>query len=285
MPQGISLHIGLNTVDPSKYRDGHGKPWDGALPSCESDAEVTQSIADSQGFQSNLLLTADATAKNVFNHVKQATQALQSGDIFLFSYSGHGGQTWDLNHDEPVDEKATLMINEVTGKDETICLYDREMLDDELNQLFSHFQEGVRVLVLSDSCHSGTMIKDPEADDLPLVKGRPIEATTETIKQNRSVYEEAWGKQEFRGARSRLKCSVLLLSGCLDDQQSRAGNPYSEFTRALVKIWNNGNFDGNYQALHQHIVPEIDKRYDQTPSYFTDGPVNEAFENQKPFTI
>lgn len=287
MPKGISLHIGVNTVDPTQYFDEFGQPWDGALPSCENDATAMQSIADKQGFQSTLLQTQDATSRNVFKHVKQAFQTLQAGDIFFLSFSGHGGQQWDSSNDEPVNERASLHLDAEGAKDETMVLYDREMLDDELNQLFSHFQAGVRVLVLSDSCHSGTMTKDPDQieDEFPAIKGRSIEASTETVKRNQSVYEEAWGKQEFRGARTRLRCSVLLLSGCLDDQQSYAGNPYSEFTRSLLQTWNNGSFNGSYQDLHRQVVAGISPQYPQTPNYFTDGKTNEAFEQQKPFTI
>ena len=57
----------------------------------------------------------------------------------MLSYSGHGGQLPDLNDDEPDQE------------DETWCLYDGQVVDDELSELYSHFKQGVRILVLSDS--------------------------------------------------------------------------------------------------------------------------------------
>jgi len=31
MARGVSLHIGLNEVDPNHYKDGDGKPWKGEL--------------------------------------------------------------------------------------------------------------------------------------------------------------------------------------------------------------------------------------------------------------
>jgi hypothetical protein len=40
MPKGISLHIGLNRVDPAHYAG-----WDGRLNACESDAEDTAQLA------------------------------------------------------------------------------------------------------------------------------------------------------------------------------------------------------------------------------------------------
>ena len=38
MAHGMSLHIGLNRVDPHHYQDADGQPWDGALNACEFDA-------------------------------------------------------------------------------------------------------------------------------------------------------------------------------------------------------------------------------------------------------
>ena len=40
--------------------------------------------------------------------------------------------------------------------DETWVLFDRQLVDDELYEMWPQFVPGVRILVLSDSCHSGT---------------------------------------------------------------------------------------------------------------------------------
>jgi hypothetical protein len=62
-------------------------------------------------------------------------------------YSGHGNQVPDLDGEEP------------DKLDETWCLYDGQMIDDELYRMYGALAEGVRVLILSDSCHSGTVAK------------------------------------------------------------------------------------------------------------------------------
>jgi hypothetical protein len=41
MARGVSLHIGLNRVDPAHY-DG----WDGTLNACEFDANAMRAITD-----------------------------------------------------------------------------------------------------------------------------------------------------------------------------------------------------------------------------------------------
>jgi hypothetical protein len=51
MPQGISVHIGLNSVDPRHYEG-----WDGKLTACEADAKDMQALAKKQKFSSSTLL-------------------------------------------------------------------------------------------------------------------------------------------------------------------------------------------------------------------------------------
>ena len=142
MPRGLALTIGLNNVDPIHYAR-----WDGGLQACEHDAEDMAEIAKSRGFDVNKLFTKEATVKHVKKYLVHAAEQLAPGDLFLLTFSGHGGQIPDKNNDEE------------DFLDETWCLYDRQFLDDELYYYLSKFREGVRILVLVDSCHSGTVIK------------------------------------------------------------------------------------------------------------------------------
>src|SRR5262245_45076828 len=143
MAKGLSLHIGLNSVDPNHYQG-----WPGTLVACEADAKDMSLIAQSQRFTPNILLTKQATRDAVAKKLTSIAGKLKSGDIFFLSYSGHGGQVPDVDGDEP------------DGKDETWCLYDGEFLDDEIFYYLGKFAEGVRILTLSDSCHSGTVLKE-----------------------------------------------------------------------------------------------------------------------------
>ena len=57
MARGISLHIGLNGVDPDHYSH-----WDGALAACEADANAMEALAQGRDFSPTKLLTQQATA-------------------------------------------------------------------------------------------------------------------------------------------------------------------------------------------------------------------------------
>ena len=73
MPQGISVHIGLNSVDPAHYEG-----WDGQLTACEADAKDMQALAKKQKFSSStLLLTRAATAQAVSDAMLGAAKALE----------------------------------------------------------------------------------------------------------------------------------------------------------------------------------------------------------------
>jgi hypothetical protein len=87
MARGVSLHIGVNRVNPKHYAG-----WSGPLTACEADAEDMQLIATAKGYESQILLTDNATRDAVIAGIGNAANRLTSGDIFLLTYSGHGGQ-------------------------------------------------------------------------------------------------------------------------------------------------------------------------------------------------
>src|SRR5262245_32152205 len=143
MPKGYSLHLGLNSVDP-----GHYGSWDGTLNACENDANDMAAIAKASGYaKSTVLLSRKATSSAFITEMLKLAKMIKSGDLLLLTYSGHGGQIPDEVGDE--DDKL----------DETWCLFDRQFIDDEIYRLLGAFAAGVRILVLSDSCHSGTVTK------------------------------------------------------------------------------------------------------------------------------
>ena len=141
--RAMSLHIGMNRVDPAKYGG-----WDGALSGCERDAQTMTAIARAEGFTARNLKAPEATAGRILAEISQAAQVLRTGDKFLLTYAGHGGQVSDLTGTEESDQK-----------DETWVAYDRQIIDDELWLALSEFSEGVDIIMVSDSCHSGTVFR------------------------------------------------------------------------------------------------------------------------------
>jgi hypothetical protein len=213
-----------------------------------------------------------------------AADTLQAGDMFLLFYSGHGGQLPDLNGDED------------DGEDETWCLYDGQAVDDELYAVYRRFAPGVRGLVLSDSCHSGTILKaalyrsnveqgllgqiGPEST----FKAMPPEVAHKTYVNNRDFYDPLLSVPEPKEAGgAEPAATVRLISGCQDNQFSRDGTFNSAFTGALLKVWAHGRFRGDYHDLHLRLQAELPPT--QSPNHVVIGPANPEYDAQQPFTI
>lgn len=282
---GLSLHIGLNFVDPKHYAG-----WDGELAACEADADDMEAIAQSCGYESSKLLRGEATGVAVRDAIITAADKLRAGDIFLLTYSGHGGQLPDKNDDEP------------DLNDETWCLFDGQVVDDELFALYTRFAKGVRIFVLSDSCHSGSVIK--QYRDIATAGGRgvlrgaagdgaeeplrframPTPIALRTYRQNRAYYDGYTEKLPSNKESARaLAATVRLISGCADEQLSMDGAFNGLFTGTLLKVWKEGAFDGDYTRFHRTIATRMPVT--QSPQHMVIGPANSDFDQQKPFTI
>ena len=326
MAKGISLHIGVNRLNPVCYPmatyqgwetavvigknkcvnvDGDYKiGWNGRLgrsgQCCEKDAEDLAAIAKKQGFKAKVLLTKRATSARVQRAMRNAAKKLVAGDIFLLSYAGHGSQVEDLTNDEADKE------------DETWCLYDRMFLDDEQRLLYTEFAEGVRILVLCDSCHSGTATRSGKSDaarrrrmhERLRTRAMPRETASSVYLGRKKEYDDI--QLGLPNPPPELKASRLLLSACQDNETAMGDLVLGGcFTRALKKIWNEGVFESNYEQFAEEIKLELKNQYEeavkkqngdasgvhrQRPNFVAvaDGerPKHLAdFVNEKPFTV
>jgi hypothetical protein len=269
MSKGISVHIGLNRVDPIHYEG-----WDGQLSACEADAKDMRALATAQGFEvASFLLSDQATSESVTVAIKDAARRLKSGDMLFLTYSGHGGQVKDTNHDEAKGHM-----------DSTWVLFDRQFVDDELYDLWRQFKRGVRILALSDSCHSGTVVRDVPAfiEGGDRRRAMPREVGKKVERAHAKMYREIQIAHP-RPEAATVPPSVLLISGCMDNQYSMDGAKNGAFTGTLKKVWANGKFEGHYRRFRDLIVAKLPAT--QTPNYYFVGAANPTFEAQKPFTI
>jgi hypothetical protein len=281
VPQAISIHVGLNEVDPAHYQG-----WNGKLVACEFDANDMEKLAEGRGFETHKLLTKKATAKALTEALEEASSKLDNGDILVFTYSGHGGQVPDANGDER------------DRMDETWVLYDRQMVDDEVYSLLGKFKPGVRIAIFSDSCHSGTVAReavelvgeDRVAESMnggngsgqPRVKGMPDDVVRSVYDANKEMYDEIQ-KSVPPFDKASIGASVILTSGCQDNQTSLDGDKNGLFTQTLLEVWNNGSFDSSYRTFRRRIAREMPPW--QSPNLFIVGSPNQTFTSQVPFTV
>lgn len=288
--RGLSLHIGLNGVSAAAYEG-----WDGPLAACEFDANDMAALASTKGMQSTVLLTKKATRANMLAAVRGAAKSLKAGDLFFMTYSGHGGQVPDINGDE------------ADHKDETWCLYDGQLIDDELYFELSKFSTDVRVLVLSDSCHSGTVTRElPPAPPPPGQRAKlmPDSVARRVYDKHKAFYDQL--QRDVAKAASKAAVNpdtalaqvgaagqatalvgtfnpaVILISGCQDNQTSMDGDHNGAFTEQLLKVWNHGAFVGDYKSLHARVRAGMPAS--QSPNLFVLGKAA-AFLTQAPFLV
>jgi hypothetical protein len=126
------------------------------------DAEVAQTALQRAGMTDSVLLQDDrATRAGVIQAVEAMAAQCQPGDLFVFFYSGHGGQSA-----VPVERRVDGTSGNRYEQDdpdnieETVCFYDQEMVDNDFADMLSVIDDGVTVLVVLDSCFSGGFAKD-----------------------------------------------------------------------------------------------------------------------------
>jgi len=250
MARASALLVGLKSVDPQAYGN-----WDGTAGcwGCELDVDNMQRILTPLGYRIATLKTAEATHDAILASLYRAAETTVPGDIFVFYYSGHGGQQPDYD-----DE------NEQDGMDETLVAFDREVVDDKIHRALLRFKEGVRLVMISDSCNSGSNYR--EIRNIARERGtafRPIAAE--------------------RAERVPIKAQLIHLGGCRDGHTSAGYYGGGAFTMTLCEVWDNGSFEGSFKELHAGICDSINAA--QRPQYNEYGPVGENFRNQQAFAV
>lgn len=242
MARGIALLTGVKDVSTG----GLG---------CERDVDkMLKVISSADKYEFILLKTEQATASAILPYIECAARTLISGDMFVFYFSGHGGQKPDINGDE------------TDGQDETLCTFASEITDDELAVRWLKFAPGVRIVMLSDCCHSGT--------NQNLAPRRTMQKARKPIG--------------FVGSlpKPEMKAQLIHFGACRDDQNTAAGPAGGAFTLMLFKIWDKGRFQGTYRQFHEAIKAGLQKEgFLQEPQFNFYGDVQPAFLDSKPFSL
>ncbi|HEY5647560.1 MAG TPA: caspase family protein [Pseudomonadales bacterium] len=265
MAKGIALLISVNEVDPSAY----GGEWDGKLRFPEADAQAIAEIAT--GFEKRFLRTKEATTGAVKGEFIRAAEQLEAGDMFFVFYSGHGNTVDDDSGDEFQD-----------SRDESWCLYDGELLDDEIYTLWPKFSAGVRILVMSDSCHSGSITRDGDEDDV--MKAMPDDVAKFNVLVDPDRYVRI--RREVPTKSGETKARVRLISGCQDWERSweNKKQQHGRFTSAVLEAWGKGR-SSDYDEFHRAICSAEALGGKQTPNHSVFGGPNERFDTEEPFAI
>jgi hypothetical protein len=242
MNKAIALLVGLKKVDSNAAEySAMGERREG-ISGSELDANnMERLLLNHGGFIIHKLLTQQATGKSMLDNIDLAASSLNNGDLFFFFFSGHGDQIKDENGDE------------ADHLDEALAAYDRRIIDDELPPIWAKFRPGVRILMISDTCNSGTIFRGqvpPRAD------GFALEAPLQ------------------------IKASLIHIAATRDHSDTLGNANGSVFTNALLEAWNNGSFQGDYNQFLGQV-----KKIISDPILSQAGPNVAAFVGERPFTV
>lgn len=237
MAKKIALCVGINDYPGT----------DSDLSGCVNDANDWAKQLQSRGFTVQKLTDKQATRKAMMESLKAIIGSAQTGDSIIFSYSGHGTYTIDKDGDES------------DGTDECLCPYDINkngpLTDDELFKIYSAKAPDVKLVIFSDSCHSGTVAKYAPISAPPPVKGkrkmiRKVKFMPPGAFLSKSQVEKIGVIKGMKKGSPPGRYGGLLLSGCQDTELS-------------FDTWFNGRANGvfTYTAL------DVLKKLPQTATY------------------
>ena len=151
--QRKALLVGINDYARSAIPDLRG-----AVNDVNRLAEILQKQMHFPEANIVKLTDQEATRDRILSELSKLVNSTQKEDILYIHFSGHGSQVADQNGDEK------------DGYDETFLSYDArqqgipDIVDDEFEQLFNKLASD-NVLIVFDSCHSGTVTRSvPSAD-------------------------------------------------------------------------------------------------------------------------
>jgi len=267
MAQGFSLHIGLNSIDSSKYK-GKYQP----LRNAENDTNFYYDLALKNNYSAIKLIGKDATSNNLLDNLNLYSTRLQSGDFCFISYSGHGTSVKDLNGDEADDF------------DEVLVLYDRLFIDDEFQLCWAKFNQGVRIFFINDSCYNGTVSRFFEKNKKAIavtwpdhiLRGIDSSQIKVDFDNNISYYKSI----KLESSTDKALCSIIHIGACQDNQLADDGSATDnngKFTSTVRETLVAGNFQGSYKAFFETVKLKMPPW--QTPNWDTEaGRKDDEFE-------
>jgi len=150
------------------------------------------------------------------------------------------------------------------------------------------------VLVLSDSCHSGTVTRntfDRQGAGVPASdvadpldrqpRAIPSDIEVRTLRKNRSSYKSIFDALPKKAPP--ISATVRLISACQDNQGAYDGMKNGLFTARLLSVWHEGQFKGTYKAFYRSIL--MDMPDTESPNHYVIGTPSPAYDAQKPFQI
>jgi len=164
--------------------------------------EMMKDLAWKSGADYMTLWNEQCTTEGIVEAIREVGSKCQPNDTFIFYYTGHGDQLPDSDGQERMDQ-CLCLVDANGNTDDPTMTYRQQvwMRDDLLAKAITNSTDArVKVMVLVDACHSGTICDFTE--------------------------DSTWAHRRQR---------AISISGCEDSQTSAGTGKGGMFTRALTK--------------------------------------------------
>jgi len=176
------------------------------------------------------------TKVNVTSAFNNMIKEIRNGDHIVFTFSGHGVQAGADNGTR----------DESDGRDECLLLSDGVLTDDEFSAMLARIPVGVKVSIITDCCHSGTMcdLKHCAVSDAPFKSVRRLEETRAPAQ----------------------RADIIHFASAFDNQTASDGSFEGKWVVAPngKRQWEWGDFHGAFTWSLLEILEEL--KYARVPS-------------------
>ncbi|KAK0223350.1 metacaspase [Armillaria fumosa] len=274
----------------------------GELRGCINDAQnIQRFLIRTFGYKEGdiVMLTDDSrnprqvpTRDNILHAMQWLVAGAQPNDSLFFHYSGHGGQTKDLDGDE------------ADGYDEVIYPVDHQrnghIVDDLMHQIMvKPLPAGCRLTAIFDSCHSGSALDLPyiystegkvKEPNIAAEAGQGLMSAVGSYARGDmgGVFKSAMGlvktatgsgqkAEKYARATRTSPADVISWSGCKDSQTSadtqEAGNATGAMSYAFMRALSQ-NPQQSYQQLLNNLRDILRRKYSQKPQLSSSHPMD-----------
>ncbi|MFZ2349581.1 MAG: DUF4384 domain-containing protein [Candidatus Bipolaricaulis anaerobius] len=222
---GWALFVGISnyTVHTVTVDGSQGRVNDLSAPASEARAmaEVLKGLFPNQRILTDANATYDAIKRGFSEWLSQAP----ADATVLFYFCGHGGQQRDVEPDK----------DEEDGKDETLFATDGKVIVDDEIHVWTTALRAQKVVIIADSCHSGTISRGVFTFQVALSRDLPPALTD-------GFADDFWKPGQ------RAPSKVVALSACRPNESTLETTQLTGSWRALFSYYLQEGLQGKADA-------------------------------------